>query len=364
MADDDEKAKGGSYKPVVIGCLVSVVLTIVFNYGIYVGTHEEIDSRATTGQPAGTDAKSSFSFAAVVDKVDPSVVSIYTFAHDGPQGINGGATQSSGAGLIIRSDGYILTSAHFVQANSTVLVGLHDKRKLNAKLIGKDPFTDLAVLKVEANDLPIATFGDSAKIRPGDWAIAIGSPLGFDHTVTLGVVSAINRSLGDLNNHVEVIQTDAAINFGSLGGPLINSQGEVIGLNVAVRNYAQNIAFAVPIKVARDIAGKIIELGGNIPRPYLGIYMQDVSAAMAKQLGLPDVDGVMVKEVVANGPCQKAGLFKNDLIRKVDGVKVATTKEVRAVIGERKPGAVIVFSVNRKSEEEDRKVIVGEYPNI
>jgi serine protease Do len=319
------------------------------------------------------DQKSSFSFAPIVDKVDPSVVSIYTFRHSGQAiaAVNNGAAQTSATGLIIRSDGYILTSAHVVHADSTIVVGLSDKRKLDARLIGRDPFTDLAVIKVDAKELPIATFGDSTRIRAGDWAVAIGSPLGFEHSVTLGVISAVDRSLGDLNNHVDLIQTDAAINFGNSGGPLIDSNGEVIGIITAVRNYAQNIAFAVPTKIARETAEKIIDLGTGIARPYLGIYLQDISSPMAKQLGLSAADGVVVKDVVANGPGHKAGLFRNDLIGKIDGIKVKSTKEARAVIGERKPGSVIVFSVLRNLqtggknyEEEDRKVIVGSYPDI
>lgn len=156
-------------------------------------------------------------------------------------------SRGSGSGVIVRKDGYILTNNHVVKNATAIKVTLNDKQVFKGKVVGRDSFTDLALVKIDAQDLPVARFGSSKALRPGDWAIAIGSPLGLDHTVTLGIVSALGRSLADLNNNVELIQTDAAINPGNSGGPLLNIHGEVIGINTAIRSDAQNIGFAIPI---------------------------------------------------------------------------------------------------------------------
>jgi serine protease Do len=276
--------------------------------------------------------------------------------------ITGGASQACASGVIMRPDGYILTNSHAVDAGSSIIVALQDQRKFPAKIVGKDPFTDLAILKIDANSLAVPAFADSTKLRRGDWVIAIGDPLGLERAVSSGVISGLHRSLDELNNHVELIQTDAAINVGNLGGPLINLDGQVVGINAISKKFAQNVAFAIPIDVARDVSDKIIATGGSLPRPYLGIFMQDISALTAAHLGLPEKDSVIVRDAVMNGPGQRAGLMRNDLIRKVDGVEVNSVKAVRAIVGDRQPGAAITFTVVRNKEEEDRKVLVGTYP--
>ncbi len=272
---------------------------------------------------------------------------------------------SEGTGLIIRSDGYILSNSHVVKSNSEIKVTFDDKRELKARFVGRDSFTDLAVIKVEGKDFPVAKFSTMASVRPGDWAIAIGSPLGFDHTVTLGIVSAIGRSLSDLmNHHVELIQTDVAINPGSSGGPLLNIDGEVIGIIAAIKSGAQNIAFAIPVDMARKIAEDIIA-HGTIARPYLGIYMIDDDPNATRSVTLPTHPvAVRVARITADGPCQKAGIVPGSIIDKVKGQSVKSTKEVRAIISSLRPGDVVEFVLRRANGtgSEVKKVTVGFYP--
>ena len=273
--------------------------------------------------------------------------------------------RSLGTGVIMRSDGFILTAAHVIRPNSNIMVGLNDKRRLPAELVGRDVFSDLAVLKVKADDLPAAHFGSIRNLRPGDWAIAIGSPLGFDHTVTLGIISAIGRSLDDeaFHNRVDLIQTDAAINMGNSGGPLLNIKGEVVGINTAIRGDAQNISFAIPVDEARKVALELIA-HGEIPRPYLGIFMQDVNPYTAPKINLPtNLTGVMVMQVVAGGPSDKAGLGRGDVIQKVDGQPVLAVADVRKITRAKKPGDEFDVEFWRKGREQTRRIVVGKYPS-
>ena len=198
----------------------------------------------------------------------------------------------SGSGVIVRQDGFILTNNHVVGQADEIKVTLNDKREFQGKVVGRDSFTDLALVKIDAKGLPVAQLGTSKALRPGDWAIAIGSPLGLDHSVTMGIISALGRSLNDINS-VDFIQTDAAINPGNSGGPLLNIRGEVIGLNTAIRGDGQNIGFAIPIDIAKEVADQLV-VSGSIKRPYVGIYMQDLNEKIAHSLGIPkDTKGVL-----------------------------------------------------------------------
>jgi S1-C subfamily serine protease len=270
--------------------------------------------------------------------------------------------RTMGSGIIIRSDGYVITMAHVIRTmGNRIVVTLSDKRSFDAKVVGRDSFTDLALLKIDADNLPVARFGTSANLRPGDWAIAVGSPLGYDHTVTLGIISAVGRSLADLNSHVDLIQTDAAINQGNSGGPLLNIHGEVVGVNDAVRSGAQNISFAVPVDVVRSIADELLA-HGSIKRPYVGIFMDDLDHYMAERMNSASTRGVIVTHVLPGGPCEKAGVGQGDIILSVDGHKVETAKEFRDILKDCTPGEVIEFVLSRKGSEEKRKVVVGNYP--
>lgn len=235
-----------------------------------------------------------------------------------------GGTQSqvitgNGSGMILSKDGYILTNNHVVSTADKMTVTLNDGRQFPARLIGRDPVSDVAVIKIDAPNLVPVTLGTSDKLRPGEWVIAIGSPLGFDHTVTLGIVSALSRRIPDLNSNMSFIQTDAAINPGNSGGPLVNLKGEVIGVNTAISGRGQNIGFAIPVDTVKPIADTLIA-GKQIIRPWVGISMVDLNPDLAKHVGLPpETQGVVIAQVMQNSPAYKAGLMQGDVIQKIDG---------------------------------------------
>lgn len=271
-------------------------------------------------------------------------------------------TQGAGSGVIIRSDGYILTNNHVIKDADDIQVTLSDDRKFKGKVVGRDNFTDLALIKIEAKELPVAKFGKSDAVHPGDWAIAIGNPMGLDHTVTFGIVSALGRSLASLGSNVELIQTDAAINPGNSGGPLLNINGEVIGLNTAIRGDAQNIGFAIPIDTAHDVVDQLLE-HGKIARPYLGIYMQDLDAKLAKSLGLPeDTKGILVARVAPESPAAKAGLKTGDVITRVDTKEVKDSKQIQKLVREHKPGEKLNLLINRNGHLVPIETEIGDYP--
>jgi Do/DeqQ family serine protease len=270
--------------------------------------------------------------------------------------------KGTGSGLIYRSDGYILTNNHVVGQADDIQVTLNDKRVFKGTVIGRDSFTDLALVKINANKLPVAQLGSSKELRPGDWVIAIGNPMGLDHTVTFGIVSAIGRLLRDLNNNVELIQTDAAINPGNSGGPLLNIHGEVIGLNTAIRGDAQNIGFAIPIDTAKDIAAQLITKG-SIDRPYIGIYMQELDENLARSLGIsPNTKGVVVGGLAVNSPAEKSGVAQGDIIVKVDGKSINTGKEVQSIVRSHKPGDTMSIVLLRDGQMKAISVRIGKYP--
>jgi len=269
----------------------------------------------------------------------------------------------AGTGVIYRQDGYILTNNHVVGGAQKIKVTLADKRTFEGKVVGRDKYTDLALVKIDATGLPVAKLGSSKNLRPGDWAVAIGSPMGLDHTVTLGIVSALNRSLSDLNNNVQLIQTDAAINPGNSGGPLLNIHGQVIGINTAIRGDAQNIGFAIPVDVAKDTANELL-LHKTIARAYVGIYMQDLDSKLAKSLGLSEsTKGVLVAKTKPGGPADQAGLSANDIIQKVDGQSVNASTEVQTIVRKHKPGDSLNLLVLRDTQLTPVEIKIGDYPN-
>ncbi len=273
--------------------------------------------------------------------------------------------KSTGSGFIVRADGYILTNAHVVKGMKRIEVTLNDGRNLVATVAGIDTFSDLAVLKIDATNLPILKMGSSTKLRPGEFAIAIGSPLGYDHTVTLGIISALGRTVYDINDNINFIQTDAAINQGNSGGPLLNLKGEVIGVNTAVVKglVAQNIGFSIPIDVAKTVCEDLIA-HKKILRPFLGIGMKEVSETMAKSLGLgPNTRGVVIAEIYEGSSAEKAGLKKQDIIQKIDGKDVQSPKDIREYVRAKKIGDLLNFYVLRNSSPEAVAVRLGEYPS-
>lgn len=280
-----------------------------------------------------------------------------------PQPIPKGEGQSLGSGFIIGADGYIMTNAHVVAAADEITVTLNDKREFKAKVIGSDKRTDVALIKIDATGLSRVAFGDPAKLRVGDWVLAIGSPFGFDNSVTAGIVSAKGRSLPQ-ENYVPFIQTDVAINPGNSGGPLYNLNGEVIGINSQIYSRTggfMGLSFAIPIDVAMEISNQL-RAGGKVTRGWLGVVIQEVTKELADSFGLPKAQGALVANVEKGGPAEKAGLEPSDIILKFDSKEVKTSTDLPRLVGSVKPGSRVNLQVWRKGAAKDLAVVVGELP--
>lgn len=318
--------------------------------------------RVSDAAPSAPLAPGSNVIVDAVAKVGPAVVRIDTTKRVvNPlgglfgQGPSIQQQQGLGSGVITRSDGVILTNAHVVEGASEVTVTLPDGRTFNGKVLGGDPLTDVAVVKVVASKLPVAQLGDSDKVRPGEWAIAIGNPLGLDNTVTAGIISAIQRTnaVGE-GQRVPYIQTDAAVNPGNSGGPLINDRGQVIGINTAIRQApGAGLSFAIPINVARKIAAQILERG-YASHPYIGVRLQTLTPQLAQEINattnqcrLPEVNGVVVVDVMNGSPAAKAGMRPCDLITSVGGKAVKNPSEVQLAVDQSRVGSDLVIEVRR-----------------
>ncbi|HHY47255.1 MAG TPA: PDZ domain-containing protein [Firmicutes bacterium] len=268
---------------------------------------------------------------------------------------------AQGSGFIIKPDGYILTNKHVVEKASEIKVTLADGRKLDGKLVGQDPMYDLAVVKINASNLPTVELGDSSNLRPGSIVIAIGNPYELQRTVTAGIISGVARSLDDPRQPGSYIQTDAAINPGNSGGPLVDIQGRVIGINTAIIPYAQGIGFAIPINQAKSVLNDLITKG-KVLRPWIGIYMQDLTKDLADALGLPDTKGAVVTEVQPNSPAEKAGLASGDVIREVDGKQVENSSRLADMIRAKKIGDRVILKIWRSGGVRLVAVTLGEMP--
>jgi serine protease Do len=266
--------------------------------------------------------------------------------------------QGQGSGFIIDANGYILTNNHVVENATKITVKLSDDRELSAKVIGTDPQTDVALIKVDANNLPIAELGDSDKLKVGQWVIAIGNPFGLSHTVTAGIVSAKGRSKIGITEYEDFIQTDAAINFGNSGGPLLNIDGKVIGINSAIFSRSggyMGIGFAIPINMAKYVYEQL-KAGGKVTRGYVGIYGEDVKPEMAKLLGAKDAKGIVVNNVVDKSPASKSGIVRGDIIIKKDGKAIEDWNAFRNEIARIAPGTKINLTVVRDGKEKELTV--------
>jgi serine protease Do len=351
-------------------------------------------------------------FTDLVDKVGPAVVNIRTTAHvsnstrglppgmdDGdmseffrrffgipmpqspqqpgtpPRGGGGGGGGSSqdapdsgsdseqnsgvGSGFILSADGYVMTNAHVIDDADTIYVTLTDKREFKAKLIGVDDRTDVAVVKINASNLPVVTIGDSNKVRVGEWVVAIGSPFGLENTVTAGIVSAKGRDTGD---YLPFIQTDVAVNPGNSGGPLINMQGEVIGINSQIYSRTggfMGISFAIPIDEAMRVADQL-KSTGKVVRGRIAVAIGEVTKDVADSLGLPKAQGALVSSVEPGGPADKAGVQPGDIILKFNGHSVDTATDLPRMVGDTKPGTKATITVWRKGQTRDLPVTITE----
>src|SRR5580704_6828862 len=272
---------------------------------------------------------------------------------------------SLGSGVIVSPDGYILTNNHVIDGATDVRVTFGDKRQLKAKIVGADPKTDIAVLKVEGTDFPAITIGDSSKVQVGDYALAIGDPFGVGQTVTMGIISATNRGNLGIEDYEDFIQTDAPINPGNSGGALINDRGELVGINTAILSHGsggnEGIGFAVPVNLARSVMTQILD-HGKVNRAYLGIVVQDVTPGIAKAMGLKDMQGVLVGDVSPSGPAQKSGIQRGDVILELNGKPMADSRELRNTISMMDPTATVKLKLLRNGSPTDVSVKLGEMP--
>ncbi|KZY98556.1 MAG: serine peptidase [Oceanospirillaceae bacterium] len=272
-------------------------------------------------------------------------------------------SNSLGSGFIVSDDGYILTNNHVVQGADEIIVRLNDRRELEAVLIGADPSSDLAVLKVDADDLPTVELGDSDKLDVGEWVVAIGSPFGFDYSVTAGIVSAKGRSLPN-ENYVPFIQTDVAINPGNSGGPLFNLEGQVVGINSQIYTRSggfMGVSFAIPINVAMDVAEQL-KSKGKVSRGWLGVVIQEVNKDLAESFGLDRAAGALVVQVVDGSPAESSGLVSGDIIVKVNGKDVQLSSDLPHLIGRLRAGDTAKLSVVRAGKRKTIDVEIGALP--
>lgn len=271
--------------------------------------------------------------------------------------------QSLGSGFIFSEDGYILTNNHVVADADEIIVRLPDRSELEAKLVGADPRTDVAVLKVEGKGLPTVQLGDSSKLKVGEWVLAIGSPFGFDHTVTAGIVSATGRSLPN-ESYVPFIQTDVAINPGNSGGPLFNLKGEVIGINSQIFTRSggfMGLSFAIPIDVAMDVANQL-RTDGKVSRGWLGVVIQEVNKDLAESFGLERPAGALVAQVMDGGPAAKGGLRVGDVILSLNDESIVMSADLPHLVGAIKPGSKARLGIVRGGERETLNIVVGALP--
>jgi serine protease Do len=270
---------------------------------------------------------------------------------------------NTGTGFIVREDGYIVTNAHVVKGASKINVTLNDKRQFQATAIGVDTFSDLAVIKINTKGLPTAEMGTSTSLRPGEFVIAIGSPMGYDHSVTLGIVSAVGRTVTDVNGNINFIQTDAAINPGNSGGPLLNMVGQVVGVNTAIAARAQNIGFSIPIDIAKPTVTDLIA-EKKIERPFLGLKVGQLDESTLKGLGLPSTTvGVFISQVFADGSAAKSGLERMDVVQKIDGKDITTSQQLQDAVRARKVGESLSFMILRNKAVKAITVTIGNYPS-
>ena len=271
---------------------------------------------------------------------------------------------SLGSGVIVSPDGYILTNNHVIEAADEIHVVLADGRKAAAKVIGTDPETDLAVIRIEARDLPVMVLGHAEQAKVGDVVLAIGNPFGVGQTVTMGIVSAVGRNNLNINQFENFIQTDAAINFGNSGGALVDTNGNLLGINTAI--YSQTggsvgIGFAIPVTTAKDVMESIIKTG-QVVRGWIGIESQDITPELAASFGLARDSGAIIAGVVRGGPADRAGIKPGDILLGVEGKPVATTAEMLNLIAQLAPGQKAKMTVIRKDREATVNVTVGKRP--
>ena len=336
---------------------------------------------ARMSAPPAPGAPMPTSFADVAAQVNPAVVTVNASARGeaappprrqggfdpldpmfrGPDRERRGPRRGAGAGFLVDGDGYLITNHHVVDGAERITVRLASGQTLPATLVGTDPDTDIALLRVRAEQrLPAVVLGDSDTLRVGEWVVAIGNPLAYEHTVTAGVVSFLGRKLFD-SSLDRYIQTDAAINLGNSGGPLINTRGEVIGINAAISSRAPTIGFAIPINQAKSILPQL-KAGGRVARGYVGVALRDVDPDLRDALNLSAATGAVVQDVTPGSPAERAGLRPYDVIAALDGQAVSTGDELIAMVSARRPGDTVTLQLTRDGRDTSTLVKLAERP--
>jgi Do/DeqQ family serine protease len=350
---------------------------------------QTVNSQSVASLPNIINNKTSF-VADAVDRVGPAVVRLDTestvqarvpnnlddpffrqfFGNQFPDMPRERQQRGQGSGFIVDNTGVILTNAHVVSGADKVTVTLKDGRKFTGIVKGMDEPSDLAVVKIEGENLPVAPLGNSEAVKVGDWAIAVGNPLGLDNTVTLGIVSTLNRSSAEAgipDKRIDFIQTDAAINPGNSGGPLLNQNGEVIGINTAIRADGQGIGFAIPIDKAKSIQDRLAR-GEKIAHPYLGIRMITLNPETAKEINkdpnasitLPEINGVLVMQVVPDSPAAQGGMRRGDVITAIDGKSINTAESLQSAVENTEIGKPIKIQIQRGGQTQELSIAPGE----
>lgn len=371
-------------------CRRRVVMTVFAGVNLLLLAGELAVSSARAATPPKTNIDdtplprdsrpSTTSFAPVVKKVSPSVVNIYTsktlrldpalrqylremYGFDRVPSER--RQQSLGSGIIVSEDGYILTNNHVVEGADEVKVALSDERTVyDATVVGTDPQTDVAVVKVTAENLPAITFADSGKIEVGDVTLAIGDPFGVGQTVTMGIVSAKDRGGIGITNYEDFIQTDASINPGNSGGALVDAAGRLVGINTAILSRTggnQGIGFAVPVNLARYVMERIV-VDGKVTRGYLGVKIQPITSDIAKQSKLSQPAGALIAEVTPGSPGEQAGLKAGDIVTEFDGKSVTDSRHLQLMVAEKPPGSRVSMKIVREGKEQTLTAQLGELP--
>jgi S1-C subfamily serine protease len=310
--------------------------------------------------PAPDEAAALDAFSQVVvrvaDDLRPAVVNLR---------VGRGRQMGSGSGVVFSPEGYLLTNHHVVGDADKVRVRLHDGQEATGRVVGNDPWTDLALVRADGETFPYATLGDSAKLRVGQLVVAIGSPLGFESTVTAGVVSAVGRTLRSITGHLvdNVIQTDAALNPGNSGGPLVDSRGRVVGINTAVIQPAQGICFAIPVNMAKDILPSLLR-HGRVIRGYLGLHGRQVPIPLdlGRRVGIEMGSGVEVLALEPGGPADSAGLEIEDVVVSFGDESVASVDDLHRLLTQHPVGQAVTMGLIRDGQRIERRVVPGEYP--
>ncbi len=345
-------------KAVIFGFIIAAIFLFIVPIVTDEGSgHNFFSSEVTEGHE--------MSFAAAVRRAAPAVVNIYTLTVDKDNPLKPGSLQGLGAGVIMSKEGYILTNYHVIKKADEIVVALQDGRQFISETVGSDPETDLSVLKIEGDNLPIAPLNLNQPAQVGDVVLAIGNPYNLGQTITQGIISATGRN-GLSSGYLDFLQTDAAINAGNSGGALINTQGRLIGINTAAfqvggEGGGHGINFAIPIKLAHSIMGKLIK-SGRVIRGALGISGEAVGPVMSQLLNKPNLTGVVITGIDTNGPAAKAGLQPRDVITRFKGENIPGVEMLMDRVAETPPGQTVTMTIIRDGKQFDVPVVIGQKP--